>query len=130
MSNAQNEKLTRREREIMHVLFALGNRATAEEIRNKLSDPPTSSAVRAMLTRLEAKGHIRHREEGLRYVYTPTKTPSVTRRKALQDHLRTFFGGSRNEMAIALLRQESWTEEELKALSDEIEKIRKERKQS
>jgi len=130
MAKPANEKLTRREREIMHVLFSLGNRAAAEEIRNGLTDPPSSSAVRAMLTRLEAKGHLRHREEGLRYVYTPTTSPSTARRQALKDHLRTFFGGSRGEMAIALLRNESWTDEELDALRDEIDLIRKERTRS
>ena len=124
------EKLTRREREIMHVLFALGNRASAEEIRIRLTDPPSSSAVRAMLARLENKGHIRHREEGLRYVYSPTTPPAAARRKALQQHLRTFFGGSLGEMATALLRHESWTDDELDALSNEIESIRKERKKS
>jgi predicted transcriptional regulator len=130
MAKSGTEKLTRREREIMHVLFALGNRASAEEIRNGLTDPPSSSAVRAMLTRLEDKGHLRHREEGLRYIYMPTTAPSTARRKALQDHLRTFFGGSRGEMAIALLRHEAWTDEELDALRDEIELIRKERKRT
>ena len=130
MPNLPSEKLTRREREIMHVLFSLGNRASAEEIRNGLTDPPSSSAVRAMLTRLEAKGHLRHREEGLRYMYTPTTSPATARKKALKDHLRTFFGGSSGEMAIALLRNESWTDEELDALRDEIDLIRKERKQS
>ena len=124
------EKLTRREREIMHVLFALGNRASAEEIRTRLTDPPSSSAVRAMLARLESKGHIRHREEGLRYVYSPTTPPAAARRKALQQHLRTFFGGSLGEMATALLRHEAWTDDELDALRDEIERVRKERKQS
>lgn len=130
MAQPPAEKLTRREREIMHVLFSLGNRASAEEIRNGLTDPPTSSAVRAMLTRLEAKGHLRHREEGLRYMYIPTTSPSAARRKALKDHLRTFFGGSRGEMAIALLRNETWTDEELDALREEIDLIRKEREQS
>jgi len=124
------EKLTRREREIMHVLFVLGNRASAEEIRLRLTDPPSSSAVRAMLARLESKGHIRHREEGLRYVYSPTTPPAAARRKALQQHLRVFFGGSPGEMATALLRHEMWSDDELDALSQEIEQIRKERKQS
>jgi len=122
------EKLTRREREIMHVLFALGNRASAEEIRTRLTDPPSSSAVRAMLGRLEAKGHIRHREEGMRYVYSPTTPPAAARRKALQQHVRTFFDGSPGQMVTALLQQEAWTDDELDALSDQIEQIRKERK--
>ena len=130
MPASPTEKLSRREREIMHVLFALGNRASAEEIRLRLADPPSSSAVRAMLARLESKGHLRHREEGLRYVYMPTTSPATARRKALQQHLRTFFGGSLGQMATALLRHEEWTDDELEALSDEIELIRKERKRS
>jgi BlaI family penicillinase repressor len=125
-----SEKLTRREREIMQVLFARGNRASAEEIRIRLSDPPSSSAIRAMLARLERKGHLRHREEGLRYVYYPTTSPAAVRRRALQQHLRTFFGGSLGQMATALLRHEAWTDDELDALSDEIELIRKERNRS
>jgi len=124
------EKLSRREREIMHVLFALGNRASAEDIRARLTDPPSSSAVRAMLTRLEGKGYLRHREEGLRYVYSPTTPPAAARRKALQQHLRVFFGGSPGQLATALLRNEEWTDDELDALRNEIELIRKERKQS
>lgn len=130
MTNPVPEKLTRREREIMHVLFALGNRATAEEIRTRLTDPPSSSAIRAMLTRLEAKRHLRHREDGLRYVYSATTSPATASRKALKQHLSTFFGGSIGEMATALLRQEEWTDAELDALQAEIQRIRKERKRS
>ena len=124
------EKLSRREREIMRVLFALGNRAAAEEIRTRLTDPPSSSAVRAMLARLEAKGYLRHREEGLRYVYSPTARPEAARRTALRDHLQVFFSGSAREMATALLRQEAWTDAELDALQNEIELMRNERKTS
>lgn len=130
MTNPVQEKLTRREREIMHVLFALGNRATAEEIRMRLTDPPSSSAIRAMLTRLEAKGQLKHREDGLRYVYSATTSPATASRKALKQHLSTFFGGSIGEMATALLRQEEWTDAELDALQAEIQRIRKERKRS
>ena len=74
MASPPHHKLTRREREIMDALFALGDRATAEDIRAQLLEPPSYSAVRAMLVKLEAKGFVRHREEGLRYVYTPTKS--------------------------------------------------------
>src|SRR5258705_13672685 len=107
----------------MHILCVLGNRASAEEIRLRLTDPPSSSAVRAMLSRLEGKGYIRHREEGLRYVYSPTTPPAAARRKALQQHLQVFFGGSPGQMATALLRQEAWTDDELDALRNEIELI-------
>jgi predicted transcriptional regulator len=120
-------KLTRREREIMDILFALGQ-AAAEDIRGRLSDPPSYSAVRTMLGRLEAKGAIRHHEEGLRYVYAPTASPKSARRSALRQHVRTFFGGSFGALVTSLLRQETWTEDELQALHAEIERAREERK--
>ena len=123
-------KLSRREREIMDVLFALGDRASAEEIRAKLSDPPSYSAVRAMLAKLEAKGHIRHREEGLKYVYSPTTSRTTARRAALQQLVRVFFRGSPGEAASALLKNEDWSEDELDSLSAEIERVRNERRRS
>ena len=130
MPNPHSLKLSRREREIMDVLFALGNQASVEDIRARLTDPPGYSAVRAMLGRLEEKGHVRHREEGLRYVYSAKTTPAAARRAALQQQLRVFFGGSAGQMATALLQQESWTDAELDGLQAEIERIRKERKRS
>jgi predicted transcriptional regulator len=125
-----HEQLSRREREIMDALFALGDRGSAEEIRGRLSNPPTSSAVRAMLTRLEAKGYLRHREAGLRYVYTPTKTRASAQRNALTKLVRVFFGGSPRQTATALLKQERWTDDELDALRSEIDRVRKEKRQS
>ena len=86
----------------MNILFALGDRASAEDIRAQLSDPPSYSAVRAMLAKLEAKGHVRHREEGLRYVYYPTTPRQTARRAAVQQLVRVFFGGSPGEAATAL----------------------------
>ena len=130
MTSPPHEKLTRREREIMDVLFALGDRGSAEEVRERLSDPPGYSAVRAMLVKLEAKGFVRHREEGLRYIYTPTKSRSSAQRTALHKLVRVFFGGSPGQTAAALLKQESWTDEELDALRAEIELVRKDRRQS
>ena len=124
-----SEKLSRREREIMNVLFALGDRASAEDIRARLSDPPSYSAVRAMLVKLEAKGHIRHREEGLRYVYSPTTSRTTARRAALQQLVRVFFSGSPSDAASALLKNENWSDQELDTLTAEIERVRKERKQ-
>jgi BlaI family penicillinase repressor len=125
-----SERLSRREREIMNILFALGDRASAEDVRAQLSDPPSYSAVRAMLVKLEAKGYIRHREEGLRYVYAPTMPRTTARRAAVQQLLRVFFGGSPGEAATALLKDESWTDEELETLSTEIERVRNERRRS
>jgi predicted transcriptional regulator len=130
MASPPHEKLSRREREIIDALFALGDRASAEEIRGRLSDPPGYSAVRAMLARLETKGYVRHREEGLRYVYLPTKSRASAQRNALTKLVRVFFAGSPRETASALLRHEDWTDEELDALRAEIERLRKERKQS
>jgi BlaI family penicillinase repressor len=124
----QDPKLSRREREIMDVLFALGERASAEDIRARLSDPPSYSAVRAMLAKLEAKGHIRHREEGLKYVYSPTTSRTTARRAALQQLVRVFFSGSPGEAANALLKNEDWSEAELDSLTAEIERVRNERR--
>ncbi len=127
MAVARN--LTRREREIMDILFRLGE-ASGEDVRAHLTNPPSNSAVRAMLVRLEAKGHIRHRESGLRYVYAPTTSPAAARRTVLKQYLRTYFGGSLGSLVTSLLRQESWTDEELAALRREIDRTRKERKRS
>jgi predicted transcriptional regulator len=83
-----------------------------------------------MLTRLEAKGVLRHEEEKLRYVYSATTSPASARREVLQQYLRAFFGGSREALMTTLLAQESWTTEELDALQDQIERVRKERSRS
>ena len=129
MTSPPHEKLTRREREIMDTLFALGARASAEDIRERLSDPPGYSAVRAMLVRLEAKGYVRHCEERLRYVYSPTKSRASAQRNALEKLVRVFFGGSPRQTVTALLKQEAWSDDELRALSAEIEHARKNRSQ-
>jgi predicted transcriptional regulator len=122
------EKLSRREREIMDVLYALGDNASADEIRERLTDPPTYSAVRAMLAKLEAKGVIRHRAEGLRYVYSPVTSRSAAQKKAVSNLMRVFFGGSPIEAATALLKQERWSDEELDALRNQIDQVRKQRR--
>src|SRR5688572_815870 len=113
MATPPQEKLTRREREIMDVIYALGDSASVEEVREKLSDPPSYSAARAMLVKLEAKGYLRHREEGMRYIYTPTKSRASAQRSALQKLVQVFFGGSPRRTVTALLKQESWSDEEL-----------------
>jgi len=130
MVSPPQEKLSRREREIMHALHALGDRASVEDIRQRLSEPPSYSAVRAMLVKLEAKGFVRHREEGLRYVYVPTASRGTAQRKALQQLVRVFFGGSPGQTVTALLKQEAWTNDELDALRTEIEQVRKKRRKS
>jgi len=122
------ERLTRREREIMNALFASGNRASAEDIRARLTDPPGDSAVRVMLARLEKKGCLKHEQEGVRYIYSATISPAAAKRTALQLYLQTFFGGSLRQMMTALVTEASWTDEDLDALKAEIERVRKERK--
>src|SRR5436190_4573460 len=116
--------LTRREREIMNAVFALANRASAEDIRARLTDPPTDSSVRVMLARLEKKGYLRHQQDGVRYLYSATISPSAAKRTALQQYLQTFFGGSLRQMMTALVSEGSFTDEDLDALKAEIERVR------
>lgn len=123
-----SERLTRREREIMNALFALGNRASAEEIRARLSDPPGDSSVRVMLARLEKKGFLKHQQDGLRYIYSATISPAAAKRTALRQYVQTFFSGSLPQMMTALVSEEQWTEAELDALHAEIERARKAKK--
>jgi BlaI family penicillinase repressor len=128
MPKHTNKHLTSREREIMNALFALGNRASAEEIRSRLNDPPSDSSVRVMLARLEKKGHLKHHQDGLRYIYSATIAPGVAKRTAVQQLLQTFFGGSQKQMITALVREGSWSIEDLEALRTEIDRVRKEKK--
>ena len=123
----KSNDLSRRERQIMDALHELGDSASAEEIRQKLPDPPSYSAVRAMLAKLEAKGAIRHREEGLRYVYAPTTRKAAARRSAVERLVRVFFGGSTGEAVNSLLDAEKWDPEELDEMSKRIERLKKER---
>jgi predicted transcriptional regulator len=124
------ERLTRREREIVEAIFALDNRAAAEEIRTRLTDPPSYSAVRTMLARLEQKGYVRHQEEGRRHIYSTTSSPTTAKRAALRRYLGVFFQGSRSNLMTALLRDEKWNDEELDTLQSEIDRVRRERKRS
>lgn len=93
MPKETHQVLSRRERQMMDILYQRG-RATAAEIHQALPDAPTYSAVRAKLRVLEEKGHIRHEEESLRYVYLPTTARETARRSALRHLLSTFFEGS------------------------------------
>ena len=128
MAKKVPEPLTRREREIMDAVFALDNRASAEEIRARLTSPPSDSSVRVMLARLEKKGCLKHRQDGLRYLYSATVSPAVAKRTALQHYVRTFFGGSLGSMMTALLSESPWTDAELDALKLEIDRVREERR--
>ena len=129
MPKPATERLTRREREIMNAVFALENRASAEDVRAKLTAPPSDSSVRVMLARLERKGFLRHQQDGLRYIYSATMSPAVAKRTALQQYLHTFFGGSLRQMMTALVREGSGDDDDLDALKAEIERARKGRKQ-
>ncbi len=114
--------LSRRERQIMDVVYRRG-RATAAEVRDNLPDPPSYSAVRALLRLLEEKGHLGHEQDGRRYVYRPTVPASRARRSALRRVLQTFFDDSvENAVASMLdLGAKDLTREELDRLSRLIE---------
>jgi BlaI family penicillinase repressor len=122
------DHLTRREREIMNALFALDNRASAEQIRARLTKPPGDSSVRVMLARLEKKGVLKHQQDGLRYLYSATISRTVAKRTALQQYVQTFFGGSLTQMMTALVAEARWSDDDLEALRAEIDRVRKERK--
>ena len=122
------DRLARREREIIHALFALGNRASAEQIRARLSHPPGDSSVRVMLARLEKKGLLRHQQDGLRFIYSATISPAAAKRTALQQYLQTFFGGSLKQMMTAMVADAAWSDDDLDELRAEIDRVRQERK--
>ena len=130
MTRSVPDRLSRREREIMDALFALGNRASVEEIRGRLVEAPSYSATRTMLTRLVEKGYLRHQAQGNRYIYSATVSPAAAKRAGLQRFLGVFFEGSRHNLATSLLRDETWTEDELNSLQSEIDRARKPRRKS
>jgi len=105
-TRAKSPLLTKRERQIMDALYRLG-RATAAEIMAEMAGAPGNSTVRTQLRVLEAKGHVRHEEEGLRYVYLPTVPRHSARRSALKHLVDTFFDGSPTQAVAALLGGEA-----------------------
>jgi predicted transcriptional regulator len=121
--------VSRRERQILDVLFRK-KEATAAEIQAELPDPPGYSAVRALLRILEEKGHIRHREDGPRYVYLPVVEEAAARRSALRHVLDTFFEGSAAGAMAALLGGDGGklSQEELARMEALLQKARKEGK--
>ena len=123
---ARQTQFSRRERQILDVLYRLG-RATASDVRAGLPDPPSYSAVRAMLRILEEKGHVRHEEEGLRYVYTPSVSRHTARKSALRHMVQTFFDGSTEKAVAALLGGEAsrLSDDELRRIAELIVKARK-----
>ncbi len=129
MRNAQEDPLSRRERQIMDILYQRG-KATAVEIEEAMSDAPTNAAVRAKLRVLEEKGHVRREEQALRYVYFPAKPRESARRGALQRVIATFFDGSVERTVSALLDLSSakLTPEDLARIQQRIDRARKESK--
>jgi predicted transcriptional regulator len=127
MSDPIVTRLSRRERQIMDVLYQLGE-ASAAEVLERLPEPPSYSAVRAMLRILEDKGHVRHHEDGPRYVYAPTVAREAARRSAVSHLLRTFFDGSVEQAVAALLEggDRSPSREEMDRMTRLIEQRKRE----
>ncbi len=125
MANAPHQSLTRRERQIMDILYRRG-RATAGEVMEDLSGEPNYSTVRTQLRVLEEKGHVTHEEVGLRFVYAPAVPRSAARKSALRHLVETFFDGSAENAVAALLGGEGskLSEEQL----DRIEELVKQSK--
>lgn len=122
------EKLSRRERQIMDVLYAKG-RASAAEILAALPDPPSYSAVRALVKVLEDKGHVTHQEDGPRYVFTPSVPRAKARRNAVKHLLQTFFADSASDAVASLLGASGGLKpEELDKIEELIARARKDQK--
>jgi predicted transcriptional regulator len=119
------DTLSRRERQILDILYTKGG-ATAADVLAALPDPPSYSAVRALLRILEDKGHARHETQGTRYVYLPMVPRERARRSALSRIVKTFFDGSAAQAAAALVDSGSLSDEELARLSSLIDRARKE----
>jgi len=126
MSKDLQGQLSRRERQIMEIVYRLG-RASAKEVHAELENAPSYSTVRTHLSILEQKGFLRHEQDGPRYLYQPTLARSQVRRTALSSLLRNFFDGSREQLVTALLDDQSagLSSQELDNLSSLIEQVRK-----
>lgn len=126
MAKSAHDPLSRRERQIMDVVYRQG-RATAAEVLEALPDPPSYSAVRALLKILEDKGHLRHEQEGQRYVFLPTVPRDKARRSAVRRLVQTFFEGSTAKAVAALLGEPGaeLTDDDLDRLSGLIDQARK-----
>jgi BlaI family transcriptional regulator, penicillinase repressor len=118
--------LSRRERDIMDILFRRG-RATAEEVMHELSGDPSYSTVRTQLRVLEEKGHVRHVEEGRRFVYMPAVARSAARKVALRHVVETFFDGSVERVVAALIGGEATrlSDDELQRIQSLVDKAKK-----
>ncbi len=127
MSGSSHHQLSRRERQIMDVIYSRGQ-ATAAEVQENMPDPPSYSAVRAMLRLLEEKGYLRHEQDGPRYLFKPTLAREKARKSALKQMLETFFDGSTEQAVAALLNlsKAKLSQDELDRMSQLIETAKKE----
>jgi BlaI family penicillinase repressor len=120
-----SDPLSRRERQILDVIYHLG-RATASEVLERMPDAPTYTTVRGLLRVLESKGHVRHEDDGGRYVYIPTMTKQRAAKSALKHVVQTFFDGSpSNAMAALLGSERSLSEDEIDRLAQLVENARR-----
>jgi predicted transcriptional regulator len=126
MAKTAHSALTRRERQIMDILYRRG-RATAGEVMEALPGSPSDSTVRTQLRVLEGKGHVRHEEHGLRYVYMPAVPRHAARRSALRHLVDTFFDGSAEKVVAAVLGAEAsrLTDDELDRIAELVARARK-----
>jgi predicted transcriptional regulator len=122
----QPPPLTRREREIMDIVYRLG-RASAQDVLEQLAEPPSYSAVRALLRLLEERGHVKHVKDGARYVYLPAASKSDARKKALAHVVSTFFGGSVEQTLLTLVEgsRSKLSQAELDRVAEIVERARK-----
>lgn len=127
MPKTLHSALSRRERQIMDILYRVG-RATAGDLVKALPGQPSDSTVRTQLRVLEAKGHVRHEEEGLRYIYSPVVPRRVVRKSALKHVVETFFDGSVEKVVAALLGGDAarLTDDELDRIAELVAKAREE----
>jgi len=123
----EQKNLSRRERQIMDIIYEM-NEATVAHVLERIPNPPSYSSVRALLRVLEGKGHLVHKQEGPRYVYSPTLPREEARRNALKHVMKTFFDGSTEDIVAALLNisEDTLSEIDYKRLSELIIKARKE----
>jgi predicted transcriptional regulator len=128
MAKQPNKDLSRRERQIMEIVYQRGQ-ATAAEIHEELPDPPSYTAVRTMLRILEEKGHLKHRQQGPRYIFSPTVPRERARRSALQRMVQTFFDGSTEQLVATLLdlHEAKLSDADLDRLSEVIDQAKTDR---
>lgn len=127
MKEGTHLQLSRRERQIMEIIYSRGQ-ASVADVLNDMPDPPSYSAVRALMRLLEEKGHLNHKQSGRKYIFYPTVTPAKARRFALKNLLNTFFDNSVEKAVASLLNLsgKELSKEEYDRLSELIEHARKE----